>query len=385
MRLGDVAIRDDKLRPRRIPDRLGLDANRLGLNLRDKVVAIFPATGVGERIAPGDRHAACLHGVAVGVQRLRPVIPRPSGEWPRFAFDDRLHRLDETIVRAVTGGDVFAVQQPQNVGVVERRRVGVVQVKPQYILIQPNGLNLWRLRVGRLRLPREKPVQWPKQGVVHLDFKGVLRLGRRELAGRVKAKRLVRDKIVQRRTVLLRERRLGQQVGEVGGGNRLEPAVGEGVGKVQIDLAVKPRQIPRRKILAKRLCGGSSLQEAIAVRAEVLPVPVAKNGLQQRPGLGGDLLEFGLQAGDLLFRLVALHRAFVRDALGQGLDRLGVLVVLQRRVVDQLQLGCRRLGQSFLLRVRDLLPQRLAVSRLRLRDRQPGNQCQTSTQQSHHP
>ena len=79
------------------------------------------APGFGERIAPGDRHAPCLHGVAVGVQRLRPVIPRPGRERPRIALDQRLHRLDETIVCPLTGGDVFAVQQPQNVGVVERR------------------------------------------------------------------------------------------------------------------------------------------------------------------------------------------------------------------------------------------------------------------------
>ena len=112
------------------------------------------APGFGECIAPGDRHAACLHGVAVGVQRLRPVIPRPSGEWPQFAFDDRLHRLDETIVRPLTGGDAFAMQQSQNVGVVERRGVGVVPVKPQHVLIQLNRLELRCLCVGRLRYPR---------------------------------------------------------------------------------------------------------------------------------------------------------------------------------------------------------------------------------------
>ena len=127
VRPGDVAVRDGKLRPRRVPDRLGLATrNRLGLNLRDEVVAMGTAPGFGERIAPGDRHAACLHGVAVGVQRLRPVIPRPGREWPRLALDQRLHRLYETIVRAVTGGDAFAMQQSQNVGVVERRGVGVV-------------------------------------------------------------------------------------------------------------------------------------------------------------------------------------------------------------------------------------------------------------------
>ena len=338
------------------------------------------APGFGKRIAPGDRHAACLHGVAVGVQRLRPVIPRPSGEWPRFALDQRLHRLDETIVRAVTGGDAFAVQQPQDVGVDKCRRVGVVQVKPQHVLIQPNGLELGRLCVGRLRLPCEKLVQRAKQRVACSHFKRIFRLSRRELAGRVKAKRLVRDEVVQRRPVMLRQRRLGQQFAKVGGGDCLEPSIGEGIGEVQIDLSVKPRKIPRREIVAERLCGGSSLQEAIAVRAEVLPVPVAKNGLQQRLGLVGGLLEFGLQAGDLLLRLIALHRAFVRDALGQSLDRLGVPAVPQCRVVNQLQLGRRRLGQPLFLRGSDLFPQRLAIGRLRLREHQPGPQRQKSTQ-----
>ena len=210
VRLGDIAVRDGKLRPRRVPDRLGSDRNRLGLDLRDKVVAMVAAPGFRECIAPGDRHAACLHPVAVGVQGLRPVIPRPSGERPRFAPGDRLHRLDEAVVRAVAGGDVFAVQQPQNIDVDERGRVGVVAVKPQHLLKQPNRLEPRRPGVGRLRFPREKPVQWPKQRIAHPHLKGVLRLGRRELAGRVKAKRFVRDKVVKRRPVMLRQSRLGQ-------------------------------------------------------------------------------------------------------------------------------------------------------------------------------
>ena len=385
VRPGDVAVRDGKLRPRRVPDRLRLDGNRLGLNLRDEVVATVPAPGFGECIAPGDRHAPCLHGVAVGVQRLRPVIPRPGRERPRLALDQRLHRLDEAIVRAVTGGDAFAMQQSQNVGVVERRRVGVVQVKPQHVLIQSNSLELGRLCVGCLRYPREKLIQRAKQRVAYSHFKRIFRLGRRELAGRVKTKRLVRDEVVQRRPVMLRQGRLGQQVGEVGGGNRLEPSIGEGVGEVQIDLAIKPGQIPRREIVAERLRGGGALQEAVAVHAEVLPVPVAEDGLQQRPGLGGRLLEFGPQACDFFLRLVALHRALVRDALGQGLDRLRVLAVPQCRVIDQLQPGRRRFWQPLFLRGSHLLPQRLAVGRLRLRERQPGRQRQKNAQQSHHP
>ncbi len=380
MRPGDVAVRDGKLRPRRVPDRLGGDRNRLGLNLRDEVVATVPAPGFGECIAPGDRHAPCLHGVAVGVQRLRPVIPRPGRERPRLALDQRLHRLDETIVRAVTGDDAFAMQQSQNVGVVECRRVGFVQVKPQHVLIQSNSLELGRLCVGCLRYPREKLIQRAKQRVACSHFKRIFRLGRRELAGRVKAKRLVRDEVVQRRPVLLRQRWLGQQISEVGGGDCLQPSIGEGVGEVQIDLAIKPGQIPRREIVAKRLCGGGALQEAIAVRAEVLPVPVAKNGLQQRLGLVGGLLEFGPEACDFFLRLVALHRALVRDALGQGLDCLGVPAVPQCRVVNQLQLGRRRLGQPLFLRGSDLFPQRLAIGRLRLRERQPGSQRQKSAQ-----
>ena len=343
------------------------------------------APGFGECIAPGDRHAACLHGVAVGVQRLRPVIPRPGRERPRFALGQRLHRLDETIVRAVTGDDAFAMQQSQNVGVVECRRVGFVQVKPQHVLIQSNSLELGRLCVGCLRLPCEKLVQRAKHRVACSHFKRIFRLSSRELAGRVKAKRLVRDEVVQRRPVMLRQRRLGQQVGEVGGGDCLEPSIGEGIGEVQIDLAVKPRKIPRREIVAERLRGGGALQEAIAVRAEILPVPVAEDGLQQRLGLGGGLLKFGPQSGNFFLRLVALHRAVVRDALGQGLDRLGVLAVLNRRVVNELQLGRRRFRQPLFLCGDDLFPQCLTFGRLRLRDRQPDRQRKKSSQQSHHP
>ncbi|GIT78303.1 MAG: hypothetical protein Ct9H300mP32_6850 [Verrucomicrobiota bacterium] len=41
----------------------------------------------------------------------------------------------------------------------------------------------------------------------------------------------MRDEVVQRWPVILRQRRLGQQVGEVGGGDRFEPSVGEGLVK----------------------------------------------------------------------------------------------------------------------------------------------------------
>ncbi len=328
VRLGDVAVRDGKLRPRCVPDRLGGDRNRLCLNLCNEVVAMVSAPGFGECIAPGDRHAPCLHRVAVGVQRLRPVIPRPGRERPRLALDQRLHRLDKTFVRAVTGDDAFAMQQPQNIGVVERRQVGVVQVKPQHVLIQSNSLELGRLCVGCLRYPSEKLIQRVKQRVACSHYKRIFRLGCRDLAGRVKTKRLVRDEVVQRRSVLLRQRWLGQQISEVGGGDCLKSSICEGVGEVQIDLMINPWQIPRREIVAERLRGGGSLQETVPVRAEVLPVPMAEDRLQQRLGLGGGLLEFGLQAGDFLFGLVALHRALVRDTLGQGLDRLGVPAVM---------------------------------------------------------
>ena len=82
--------------------------------------------------------------------------------------------------------DAFAMQQPQNIGVVESRQVGIVQVKPQHVLKQPDGFDLWRLGVGRMRLPGEKLVEWPEKGIARLHLEGVLRLGCSEFSGCIK-------------------------------------------------------------------------------------------------------------------------------------------------------------------------------------------------------
>ena len=131
---------------------------------------------------------------------------------------------------------------------------------------------------------------------------------------------------------------------------------GQGFLEMLVDFGEEPRQVPGREILARRGLGGRPLHEAIAVVEEVLPVPVGLDDLQHRLHLGGRLGDFGVHAGDLLFRLVALDSAFQGDLAGDGLDGHGVVLLGRRAGEDRLKLLDGRLRQALLHGVVDLFP-----------------------------
>ena len=383
MRLGDVPIPHGKLCAGLCPDGLGCHVDGLGFNLGDEVVAALAAPRILELITPDDRHPARLDQFAFFVQRCGPVEARPGGKLPRLVLGHVADCLDESISGAFADRAAFPEKQPRDVGVHPGGRDGVGAVKAQDVLKQFHRLKVRRAGVGGLRVPREKLVERIKHRVGRLDFKRILRLCCCEFARGVKGKRLVRDEVVQHRPVILRQCRLGQQVGEVAGWDGLETAVGEGVAEVQVDFPVQSRQIPRGEVFPKRFGCRGALHETIAVLPKILPVPVAQHGLEQWLGLDRHLAEFVLQAGDFFLRLAALHSALVGDALGQSLDCLGVFAFLERGVVDRLQLGGGGFGPSFFFRLGDLFPERLAVHRLRLAKRQPDSEQKKSIQKLH--
>ena len=101
---------------------------------------------------------------------------------------------------------------------------------------------------------------------------------------------------------------------------------------------------------------GRALHEPPAVVLEVLPVPVGLDDFQHGLHLGGGLGDLGLQADDLLFRLVALDVAFQGDLAADGLDGHGVVLFGHGAVEDRLQTLDGRLRQALLHGLVDFLP-----------------------------
>ncbi len=87
-----------------------------------------------------------------------------------------------------------------------------------------------------------------------------------------------------------------------------------------------------------------------------MPIPVGQNRFQQRPHLGGGLIDLGLQASDFFFGLVPLDVPFQSDLLTDRLDRFGIGFIGQGLFDDRFQLFDRGLRQSFFHSFVNLLP-----------------------------
>ena len=169
------------------------------------------------------------------------------------------------------------------------------------------------------------------------------------------------DEIIERRPVTVRHRPLLQEVIPGADGRGLEDLLPrERLLELLVNLGKQPWQVPRREILARLLRRGGALHEAPLVLLEVMPIPLGQEGVHQRHHLLGRFRDLGLQAYDLLLRLVALDVAFHRKLLADGLHRLGVGLVLQRTLDDGLQVGDGGLGQALPDGLLDTLPLGLA-------------------------
>ena len=219
---------------------------------------------------------------------------------------------------------------------------------------------------GQLVHPLHEFRRGQKNRAVRRQLEGVLRLGRRLLARRVKLQRLVRDEIVERGPVAVRHRALFDQVIPGADGRGLEHFFRrERLLKMPVNFREEPRQIPGGEILSRRLRRRRALHEAPAVVLEILPIPMRQQRFEHRRHFLRRARDFRFQAGDSFLRFVALDVPFQRDFFGDGLCRFGVSLVLERAGDDRFQVGDGGFGQALLHRVIDLFPQIVPLPRVR--------------------
>ncbi len=243
-------------------------------------------------------------------------------------------------------------------------------MEPQQGLVKPDRLRQRRhRRIGRNasigRVPIQEPGHRPEGRPVGSDLEGVLGERARLFARRVERERLVRNEVVERRTVGVRQRSPSQQVIVGGDRDRLKLRLGaQRDGESAVDLGKQPRQIPRLEIRAWGLSRCGALHELPAIPLKILPVPMRQDRLQDRLDLDRRAPDLGFQPPDSLRSPVALDRGFEGGLPGNRFDRLRPGAVREGTLDDGGQFLDRRLGQAFLDRLLDAFP--LGVPRRRL-------------------
>ena len=325
---------------------------RLGLDLLHEVVAEVAAGRVGKGLGP-------LLGQVVGLDQraflLQDLGPAEAGDGRDRVVAPLLHEtLQGRLVERgllLAHGLVVAETQPLDVGVQQGRLVLVVLMEAEQLLVKPDGLERGRIAIAALDLPGDELLDRPEDGAVGRKLEGVFGLGRRLLARVVELQGLVGHEVVERGPVAVGHGAFVQQVAEGLHGDLLELLLGgQGLLKMLVDLGKQPRQVPGGEILARRGRRRRALHEPPAVVLEVLPVPVGLDDLQHGLHFGGGLGDLGLQADDLLFRLVALDGAFQGDLAADGLDGHGVVLFGDRAVEDRLEMLDGRLRQALVAR-----------------------------------
>ena len=271
--------------------------------------------------------------------------------------------------RLVTRGLVLAERgvvspdEPGEIGIRERRRIGVSAMERQQITEQEERLLRRRLIRAPLDFAREKLLNRAEHRCdavnrfVREQLEGILRFGGGLFAARVELQRFLRDEVVERRTIAVRHGSLLQQVIERRDGRLLERGrADECLGELLVDLGEETRQIPRREILARRLSCRGALHETPAVVLEVMPVPVRHHGIEQRDDFLWRLRDLGLHARDLFLGLIALDAAFEHDLPRDGLRDFSVRLLLERGGNNEVEVGDGRARQSLLDGLLDRLP-----------------------------
>ena len=362
--VGHVAIADGDVRPRRIPHALGADDRRLRLDLRDEVPAHLPADAVAVSVRAAQRQRARLHEIAFALNHPRPMMQRERGERVVGPF------VGESLERGLVAGrlvlaerGVVSPSQSREIRIRERRRIGVDAMEGQQIAEQEERLLRRRLIRAPLDFAREKLLNRAEHrcdsvnGFVREQLESILRFGGGLLAAGVELQRLVRDEVVERRSIAVRHGSLLQQVIERCDGRLLERVrADECLGELLVDLGEETRQIPRREILARRLSCRGALHETPAVVLEVMPVPVRHHGIEQRDDFLWRLRDLGLHARDLFLGLIALDAAFEHDLSRDGLGDFSVRLLLERGGNNEVEVGDGRSRQAFLDGLLDRLP-----------------------------
>src|SRR5439155_24983202 len=108
--------------------------------------------------------------------------------------------------------NVLRIYEALEIGIREGGGIGVVTMKYEHLLVQPERLVNRRICIRRLDLPSDESVGWIKDRTAGGYLECVLRFGGRLFAGAVKSQRFLSDEIVERRPVSVRHRSLFQQI-----------------------------------------------------------------------------------------------------------------------------------------------------------------------------
>src|SRR5207302_996359 len=107
------------------------------------------------------------------------------------------------------------------------------------------------------RVPRDELLRVVKNRTARRKLEVVLGLRRRLLAARVKLQRLVRDEVVERRSIIVGQRSFLQEIIERRDGRLLERVgTGQRLLKLLVDLREKAWQVPGGEVLRRRGAAG---------------------------------------------------------------------------------------------------------------------------------
>src|SRR5215207_10177342 len=99
----------------------------------------------------------------------------------------------------------MSVNQARHIGIGKRGRLPVLQMEAEQILIEPQGLKDWRVRVRGFDLPRDELLGWIEYRAAGQNLERILRLGRALFARCIKLQRFLSDEIVERGTIGIRQ------------------------------------------------------------------------------------------------------------------------------------------------------------------------------------
>ena len=195
----------------------------------------------------------------------------------------------------------------------------------------------------------------------------------------------MREEVVERGPPRVGHSAFLQQCIVVGDGDLSKVRLaGKCLGEMGIDLCEQSREIPSCDVFSRCLGCRGALHETPAILLKILPVPVGKDRLHCRHHFLRCLCELRLHARDFLLRLVSFDFPFERDSPRDRLGRLRPCLVGQCSLHDGCEFFDRGFRQALRLGIRDLLPERVPLSRMeREREKDDGGKSREECARFH--
>ena len=133
--------RRDACATKAVPNPLGSDAGRLGLDLGDEVVAELASGRVREQFCAAQSEFVRGDEITLLLQHSSLALDRQRGEVEvGVPADERLQRGFVALVLAFAKGGVPAPGQPLQIRIGKRQwRSGITLVKAKQLLVKPDG------------------------------------------------------------------------------------------------------------------------------------------------------------------------------------------------------------------------------------------------------